>query len=436
MNFISGGLTKIGTASSKIGNTILEVTKVPIAEGLVQAISDALTKVGGFAKKAGETVLEAGDIKLGTELVQLLSDASKIIGGAVSKVGSFVTELKQFEVGDILGDMVENVVDFAIPQLEKLVNVMEGLKDVEVGKFLVENLSSLSLKAGETILGFASAVKSFTTGNVLGKVTDAFGDLADKLKTGLGFGDVLEEERKRAAALEGMNGEDDATLDELQKSADLMKKIRDAMTAGIESMRDVLTDLQDAAKQFADSLKDTILSFAGLKGVELPDGFIPKAKSLIENMRMRLDKSEQFANQILTLQGLGLDAKAIQDLVESGPIKGAQLAASILGGGADAIAQINELQQKIGFTGAAIGKFGSEAAFGQKIANAQLGIAQVTDAQARISGVSGNNIVIEQGAFVVNVDTTGAKDIDEKADIITQRIQETFAILAKELANK
>jgi hypothetical protein len=233
-----------------------------------------------------------------------------------------------------------------------------------------------------------------------------------------------------------MNGEDDATLNELQNSADLMKKIRDAMTAGIESMRDVLTDLQDAAKQFADSLKDTILSFAGLKGVELPDGFIPKAKSLIENMRMRLDKSQQFANQILTLQGLGLDAKAIQDLVESGPIKGAQLAASILGGGVEAIAQINELTQQIGFTGAAIGKFGSEAAFGQKIANAQTGLAQITDAQASFKGVSGNNIVIEQGAFVVNVDTTGAKDIDEKGDIIVQRIQETFAILAKELANK
>jgi hypothetical protein len=109
----------------------------------------------------------------------MLADASKTIGGAVSKVGDFVSELKQFEVADILGDFIGDVVDFAIPQLEKLVNVMEGLKDVEVGKFLVENLSSLSLKAGETILGFASAVKSFTTGNVLGKVTDAFGDLAD-----------------------------------------------------------------------------------------------------------------------------------------------------------------------------------------------------------------------------------------------------------------
>lgn len=436
VKFISDGIKKIGSVSTKIGETILQVTKVPIAEGLVQAISDALTTVGGFAKKAGDTLIKAGDIKLGTELVQLLSDASKTIGGAVSKVGTFVVSLKELEVGDILGDLIEKVVDFAIPQLEKLVNVMEGLKDVEVGKFLVENLSELSLKAGETILGFASAVKSFTTGNVLGKVTDAFGDLGEMLKKGLGFGDVLEEERKRAKALEGMNGEDDATLNELQNSADLMKKIRDAMTAGIESMRDVLTDLQDAAKQFADSLKDTILSFAGLKGVELPDGFIPKAKSLIENMRMRLDKSQQFANQILTLQGLGLDAGAIKDLVESGPIKGAQLAASILGGGAEAIGQINELQKQIGFTGAAIGKFGSEAAFGQQIANAQLGIAKVVDEQARISGVSGNNIVIEQGAFVVNVDTTGAQNIDEKADIITQRIQETFAILAKELANK
>jgi hypothetical protein len=168
----------------------------------------------------------------------------------------------------------------------------------------------------------------------------------------------------------------------------------------------------------------------------LPDGFIPKAKSLIENMRMRLDKSQQFANQILTLQGLGLDAKAIQDIVESGPIKGAQLAASILGGGADAIAQINEIQKSIAFTGAAIGKFGSEAAFSQKIANAQAGIAQITGAEASFRGTSGNNIVIEQGAFVVNVDTTGATDQNEKADIITQRIQETFAILAKELANK
>ena len=64
-------------------------------------------------------------------------------------------------------------------------------------------------------------------------------------------------------------------------------------------------------------------------------------------MQTRLNKSNAFAQQITQLQALGLDAKAIQDLVESGPIKGAQLAASILGGGAEAIAQINEIQRAI-----------------------------------------------------------------------------------------
>jgi hypothetical protein len=437
VNFISSGLSKIGSVSQKIGNTILEVTKVPIAESLVQSISDALTKVGGFTKKIGETVIEAGDIKLGTELVQMLSDASKFIGGAVSKVGAFVYELKQFEVGDILGDIVEGVTDFGIEKLTQLVNVLENIKDLPVGQFLVENLSEKSIQAGEKLLSFAEAVRSFTEKDFVGKLTEAFGNLADKLKTGLGFGDILEEETDLMNKLESLfKGTDDGVAEGIQGQADLMAKIRDAMKSGIESMRDVLADLQDAAKQFADSLKDTILSFAGLKAIELPDGFIPKAKSLIENMRMRLEKSQTFANQILTLQGLGLSAKNIQDLIEAGPIQGSQLAASILSGGAEAISQINELQTAIGFAGTAIGEFGKQAAFGEKIQSATQRLASVTDAELGVRGLGGKNIVIEQGAFVVNVSTAGLATDEERVDMITTRIQETFAILAKELANK
>jgi hypothetical protein len=304
-----------------------------------------------------------------------------------------------------------------------------------VGKF-IEQVANKADEAGDKLIEFGKNMVIFAqNADFAGELGNFIGNIRESLEEGLGFGDILKKEKEIAEGIKA-GGIDENALNEIQGSADLMAKIREAMKAGIESMSDVLKDLQQAAKDFADSLKDTILGFAGLKGVELPDGFIPKAKSLIENMQTRLNKSNQFAQQITQLQALGLDAKAIQDLVESGPIKGAQLAASILGGGADAIKQINEIQRAISITGAAIGKFGSEAAFGDKIANAQLKLAQVTDAEARISGVSGNNIVIEQGAFVVNVDTTGATSQDEKADIITQRIQETFAILAKELANK
>ena len=386
------GTTNTVNGISTVGNAV---------EKGLRATEKTLTK---FAVK----VEEFGKQDNGAKLIAGLVGGAKTASGALETMIDVLGKAVKFDFAGTVGNFIDSVADKADAAGDYLINLStQMLAFAETTDFANE--------AGEGISNFIEKIK-------------------DSLKEGLGFGDILKKEREKAEGLP-TGGTEDA-LSDIQDQADLMKKVREAMTAGIESMRDVLQDLQQAAKDFADSLKDTIMGFAGLKGVELPDGFIPKAKSLIENMRTRLDKSQQFASQITQLQALGLDATAIKDLVESGPIKGAQLAASILGGGAEAIAQINEIQKSIAFTGAAIGKFGSEAAFGQKIASAQAGLAQITGAEASIRGLSGNNIVIEQGAFVVNVDTTGATNQDEKADIITRRIQETFAILAKELANK
>jgi hypothetical protein len=389
---ILNGVTKTVNGISTVGDAV---------EKGLRTTQKTLTK---FAVK----VEEFGNKDNGAKLIEGLVGGAKTASLALGTMIDALGEAVKFDFAGTVGKFIDSVADKADAAGDYLINLStQMLAFAETTDFAAE--------AGNGISNFIETIK-------------------DSLKEGLGFGDILKKEREKADGLPG-NGTEDA-LGDIQDQADLMKKIREAMKAGIESMSDVLQDLQQAAKDFADSLKDTIMGFAGLKGVELPDGFIPKAKSLIENMRTRLDKSQQFANQITQLQALGLDANAIKDLVESGPIKGAQLAASILGGGADAIAQINEIQKSIAFTGAAIGKFGSEAAFGQKIASAQAGIAQITGAEASIRGAGGNNVVIEQGAFVVNVDTSGATDQNEKADIITQRIQETFAILAKELANK
>jgi len=389
---IINGITNTVNGISTVGNSV---------EKGLRATEKTLTK---FAVKVEQFGNQDNGAKLIAGLVGGAKTASAALGTMIDSLGEAV----KFDFAGTVGKFIDSVAD----------------KADAAGDYLI-NLSTQMLAFADTT-DFA--------GNVADGIGDFIGKIQDSLKEGLGFGDILKKEKDNADKA-GTGTTDDA-LGDIQDQADLMKKVREAMAAGIESIRDVLSDLQQAAKDFADSLKDTIMGFAGLKGIELPDGFIPKAKSLIENMRTRLNKSQQFASQITQLQALGLDASAIKDLVESGPIKGAQIAASILGGGAEAIAQINEIQKSIAFTGAAIGKFGSEAAFGQKIASAQAGIAQITDAEASFRGVGGNNIVIEQGAFVVNVDTTGATNQDEKADIITKRIQETFAILAKELANK
>jgi phage-related protein len=462
-NFLDNALTTVQEWVQKITAPLM---KIPLVRDAVSAAIGALGGMAAFASSklngvaSSLTNLFTSSDDAGAKSVDAITGVSKTliknskswgnysegaagaISGIANKMLDFNEKLVDFASQDNGSKIVEGLIAGAkkvSPILEKIIaGIGTAIKfdfAGTVGKF-IDAVADKAEQAGDKLIEFGSKMLVFAKqtdfvdglGNFIAKIKES-------LEEGLGFGDILKKEREIAEGL-GNGGIDEEALADLQGNADLMAKIREAMRAGIESMSDVLKDLQQAAKDFADSLKDTIMNFAGLKGVELPDGFIPKAKSLIENMRTRLDKSQQFATQITQLQALGLDATAIKDLVESGPIKGAQLAASILGGGADAIAQINEIQKSIAFTGAAIGKFGSEAAFGQKIASAQAGIAQITGAEANIKGVSGNNIVIEQGAFVVNVDTTGATDQNEKADIITRRIQETFAILAKELANK
>lgn len=462
-NFLDNALTTVIDWVKKVTAPLM---KIPIVSNAVSAALGALNGIAAFASSKLEGVaksitgLFSASDDAGAKSVDAITGVSKTLikasqswgnysegaAGAISNVANKMLDFN-IKVVDLAAQdngtkIVEGLIagaKKASPLLEKMIaGLGEAIKfdfAGTVGKF-IEEMANKADEAGDKLIEFGKKMVVFAKETDFAEgLKDFIGNIRESLEEGLGFGDILKKEKEKAEGIKA-GGIDEDALNEIQGSADLMKKIREAMKAGIESMSDVLKDLQQAAKDFADSLKDTILGFAGLKGVELPDGFIPKAKSLIENMQTRLNKSNQFAQQITQLQALGLDAKAIQDLVESGPIKGAQLAASILGGGAEAIAQINEIQRAISITGAAIGKFGSEAAFGEKIANAQMKLAQVTDAEARISGVSGNNIVIEQGAFVVNVDTTGATSIDEKADIITQRIQETFAILAKELANK
>ena len=454
----------LDTVKGWVMNVVSLLMQVPGVGKILESVFASLSRLGNSAvntlKNIGSSLSDSlfGETENGSKRsIDAISSVSTIliksakswgnysegaagaISGIANKMLDFNMKLVDFAKQDNGSKVVSGLIKgatFASDGFGKVIGQLEKIQGFKIGEFIVKNTSEAAVKASDFLFGLALSIESFTQGNVLGKLGGVFGDIADAFKTGLGFGDILAEEKKKADDLSKVNGSNDTAAEELQNSADVMKKIREAMADGIQSMKDVLGDLQQAAKDFADSLKDTILGFAGLKGVELPDGFIPKAKSLIENMRMRLDKSQKFAQQIGTLQSLGLDSKALQDIIESGPLKGAQLAASIIGGGVDAVTQINELQKKISFTGAAIGAFGSDAAFSGQIASAQSSIAQVTDAEAKIRGLGGNNVVIEQGAFVVNVDTTGATNQDEKADIITKRIQETFAILAKELANK
>jgi phage-related protein len=423
VNGITGASSKLIKAGKSWGN---------YSDGAAGALSGIANKMLDFNQK----VVDFAAKNNGASIVETLISGAKKALPVLDNILGKIDDTLKVNFGKAVVDTLVKGAKLASDGLGKMLTEMEKLKDIKVGEFIVDKASEAAIKAGEFLLGLATGIESFTESGFVDKLGDAFDGLTDKLKTALGFGNILEDEKKKLMEFTtAPGGTDDDLVNNITKQSDLMKRIREAMLDGIQSMKDVLQDLKDAAKDFADSLKDTILGFAGLKGVELPDGFIPKAKSLIENMRMRLDKTQQFSQQIASLQAMGLDAGALQAIIEEGPIKGAQLAASILGGGLEAIQQVSDLQRQISFAGAAIGQYGADVAFGGMIASATQRVSDLESAEFAMRS-RGNNVVIEQGAFVVNVDTTGAADDEERANIITRRIQETFAILAKELAAK
>jgi len=372
-----------------------------------------------------------------------LTNVAEKASDAIGTVIDGIQKVKDFDMARTVGDFLGKVGENASTALGTVIDGMEKIKDFDmartVGDF-IDGIASKVDKAGEFVLGLSATMFEFANetdfADAIGsKIGDFIEKVKESLKEGLGFGDILKEEKKKYKDAAEKGDDADKAAADAEKMAARLKTIREAMQSGIDSIKGVLDDLQQAARDFAESLKDTIVGFAGLKGVELPDGFIPKAKSLITNMEQRLNKSKEFAGQIYKLQNMGLDADALKSIIEEGPIKGAQLAASILGGGQTAVNEISRLQKEIQFTGAVIGEYGARVGFDEQIATASKQLGDLQRSNLSTSG-SGNQTFIQQGAFQVYVDTSSATNEEERASIITKRIEETFATLARQLASK
>lgn len=424
-------LEKLAKLESSLRGTKEEVEKfdnTSTVSTMTKSVTEGTAKINSLITKVSNTVIDAslswGNYETGAEGT-LSKIANKILGFAKN-----VTEFASKVDGDkVLGGIVSGA-EKASGVLGKTINLLQGIKDKDIFKTVMKVVSDGANTASDWLLATATTVESFTNSDFAGKMGDFLGGMVKSLKTGLGFGDILGDIKKQFS-LPGDIGKDKNAekIEEQTKRADAVKE---AMRSAIDSIKSVLDDLKNAARDFADSLKDTIVGFAGLKSIELPDGFIPKAKSLIENMNQRLNKSLQFANQIAQLQSMNLDAGALKEIIEAGPVKGAQLAASILGGGQAAVDEISSLQKAIEYSGAAIGQLGAQAAYGGLITNAE---AKYASLQGDLkTGGSATNQYIQQGAFQINITTKG--DTDEQIKMITDKIQETFAILARELAAK
>jgi phage-related protein len=400
-------------------------------EGVISKFANQISKFGGsLVKKAYELDPIKG--------IDLLVEGAEKASGAIGDIIANLEVMKKIDVGTALTDGVHNAAQTASKVVGAVIDTLDTMKAIDVGTALTQGVSDVAKTAGTMLVGIGAGIKSFTSGNVLETIIDGTKDLVSSLKETMGFGDILADLQKKFKGSPAGKTTNDVTepVTQINASADRLQKIKDSMKKGLDSIQSVIDNLAQASKDFANSLKDVIENFAGLKGVSLPDGFVPQAKSLIENMQEKLNKATQFSTQIAQLQALNLDAGALKQIIEAGPIQGAQLAASILSGGQEAVDQVSGLQKAIEFAGAAIGQQGAMAAgYPAMIKTAQEKYNSIASGNLSTSQY-GSTINVQQGAIQIAVDTTHAKNQDEATAMIENALQKVFDTLGKELAAK
>jgi hypothetical protein len=138
-----------------------------------------------------------------------------------------------------------------------------------------------------------------------------------------------------------------------------------AAAAAAAARAERLRKEKEQYKSFGDSVAST---FAGIKDKILDAFSLPElggsTNSIIRNMGKLLAKTRDFSKNITQLSAMGLNPALLQQVISSGPVAGAQLAASLVAGGAAGLSTINAGYAELGTLASDIGMTGTQSLFG------------------------------------------------------------------------
>jgi len=173
-------------------------------------------------------------------------------------------------------------------------------------------------------------------------------------------------------AITNNNGKLTKNLRNMEKN---LKVVADAAAASVaaaeEPIKDTSVEDAIAAKEraytsFADSVKNT---FGSIKDSILGAFDITQlgasTNSITRNIDKLLNKLRGFTANVRQLAGMGLDPALLQQVISAGPVAGANLAASLVAGGTDALSRINQGFSEFGSLSGEIAQTGTQSLFGR-----------------------------------------------------------------------
>lgn len=320
-----------------------------IVSAVKTAISNLLLAVRGIP----------GAIRLALmNLGSLLLDAGKaIIQGLIDGITSMIGKVK-----DTLGGITK-----LIPKVKGPASVDKVLL-TPAGRMIMQSL----IDGFED--GKAGVKKSLSQATDL--IKDHYSDVLDKEKAALikrlkaqkksnaeinkAVKNLTKKNRaEQKAAVKSLGNETKALI----KNADKRTKVYQKLAAA----RKRLADLEKAYADYSNSVKGGIDSYTNITALD--SAF--NSDALAASLKARLEKVKQFTALIQDLVKRQLDPKLIDQLVSAGVEGGLATAQAIASGGADAITNLNGLQQQVNTASAALAKTGADNMYAAGIKSAE-----------------------------------------------------------------
>lgn len=159
-------------------------------------------------------------------------------------------------------------------------------------------------------------------------------------------------------------------------------KAQDRVAASLDKARDKLRQLTEERRQYAQTIKDSVLSFGSVIGLGAQEDGSVVVSSLIDQLKGRVNDAKRFSDLVQTLQSQGLNRTSIEQMLQAGPEAALATAEAIASGGQAAVDEINALTSQLAQSGGQLGDEMASRYFDAGVKAAE-GVVKGLEAQAR-----------------------------------------------------
>jgi len=328
-----------------------ETIKVGLSIGaVVAAIGPALIAIGSLitATKKFIEVFKLLSIALATNPVYLVVAGLVLLAYALYRAWQTSDTFRQgvVKMANAVIGFAESIANFAIKALNKL---FEGLNFlIRVGNKVGLNLTEIA-SIGEVSFGklSVSSVEAKNSMGALAAQTDTLGTAVSGTVPDFGK----------------LNNQMGDTTDKAGKATDSIKKLKEAAKDAAQAVVDKLEASLRLAESALDDVKGKFTDFKNaisstISGI-LDFGKAAESENFLKGLTDQAVQATAFANKVKQLVVLGLNERAIRQVLAAGFEAGSKIADYIIAGGQTIVEQVNQLTDAVAYVADEVGTMGA-----------------------------------------------------------------------------